>query len=83
MNLSILLLVATSSLRASAEIGDGVETHSGISSTSTLWKSDPDQLIQLVALKESNRDDSIPMVRARFSKRWLLLECDELCLAQH
>jgi hypothetical protein len=64
--LSILLLVATSSLRTSAEIGDGVP--GGFSSTSTLWKSDPDQLLQLVALKEANRDDSIPMVRARFSK---------------
>ena len=75
-----LLLVATSFLRACADYGDNADT---TVVTSMLRNPDPDQLLQLVALKESNRDDSIPTVRARFSKRWLLLECDELCLAQH
>jgi len=75
-----LLLVATSFLRACADYGDNADT---TVVTSMLRNPDPDQLLQLVALKESNRDDSIPTVRARLSKRWLLLECDELCLAQH
>ena len=61
---SVLLLVATTFLLASANDGDDAGT---TVVNSMLRISDPDQFLQLVALKESNRDVSIPTVRARFS----------------
>ncbi|KAL3791458.1 hypothetical protein ACHAW5_008077 [Stephanodiscus triporus] len=57
---STLLLVATTFLLASAKNVDNAESPGGIPSKSMLRKSDPDQFLQLVALKESNRDVSIP-----------------------
>ena len=67
MNLrrSVLLLVATSLRRAYADDRDDA---SSIVVNSMLQKTDPDHFLQLVALKESNRDVSIPTVRACFSK---------------
>jgi hypothetical protein len=64
---SVLLLVATTFLLASAKNVDNDESPGGISSKPMLQKSDPDQFLQLVAMKESNRDVSIPTVRARCS----------------
>ena len=54
-----LLLVATSFLRACADYGDDADTVM----KSMLRRSDSDQLLHLVALIESNRDDSIATVR--------------------
>ena len=58
----ILLLVVASIRRSSADFGNDAE----ISNVTSMLRrrSDPDLFLQLVASKESNRDDSIPTVRA-------------------
>jgi hypothetical protein len=59
----ILLLVVGSTRRSSADYGDGAEISN---MKSMLRKSDPDNVLHQVTTKESNRDDSIPMVRALY-----------------
>jgi hypothetical protein len=59
----ILLLVAASTRRSSADdYGDGAEIP-GVKPT-LRRRYVPDQYLQLIAMKESKRDDSIPTVRA-------------------
>ncbi len=61
----ILLLVVGSTRRSSAaDYGDGAEISN---MKSMLRKSDPDYVLHQVTTKESNRDDSIPMVRAMYT----------------
>ncbi len=66
-------LVVTSSLRTSAKIGNGNKNPSRTSTASMLQKSDPDQLLQQVTMKESNCNDSILIMRVWFSNAMVSL----------
>jgi hypothetical protein len=62
----ILVLVVASTSRSSADnYGDGAEISSVKSSLRRRYA--PDQYLQLIAMKKSKRDDSIPTVRAIFT----------------